>query len=190
MKKTLIILTIFLVAAFAVFAADTTTELVSLTSIIPEEQDFTLGLGYTTDGTNFTYLGEDGTATIAGFNAGVLNTVDFRVKQAVRINVTDVTAFDFGIAVSDWVQDGVTSPETNQTNEVSISAFAGVETTIDPTHNVSVGVSGQTSTVTYTKGVTIADTPIATFTVAWGNDGDLEAGNYTSNVTLSYTAVD
>ena len=203
MKKTLTILTVLLLAAFAVFA-EASVQDVTLKSTIEATTDFSYGLGYklsTVGGTaneNYTFLSETvAAADFEGFDAGAATTTNFIVKQDNRINIaTDSTTktYTLNIGVSEqWELVGGTAT-ANESNALILENIQPVTQTTDDLHNVSVTATvvadnASTITATYADGITDIDTQLLTFDVRWGTDGNLKAGNYEATVTLSYEMV-
>ena len=198
MKKTITILLVLLVAAFAVFALDQT---LTLQSAIDDQVDFTYGLGYKlSTGITYNYLSESAlTATLgtlestSPLNPGAAQTVNFKVRQDKRINVNAATSYTFSVAATAWVLNGVeegVALNAQQTNAVTLGSYVNlVPGNTDNLHNVAITNDTGTVTVAYAKGITDSLTELVTFNATWPARTDLEAGIYTSTVTLTYTAV-
>jgi len=198
MKKTLTILAVLLVAAFAVFAengatsGDAISQTVTLTAEIATEADFNYSLAFEgSDGTYKTLTETTQGAIDDGFDPSSSNTVNFKLSQNDRVNFNGSAGVTFNIGFTPWTLDAVTSDHTDlQKNEISISALVLVALSNDETHNYNVELSTETNSVTanYTRGVTDA-TDLFTFEASWEENNNLEAGDYTATVFVSYTAI-
>jgi len=208
MKKTITILLVLLVAAFAVFAATPISQIVNLDSSIAEATGFSYKLNYTGTGSAGTTVNVDttvasATATESNFNPAVAGTVSFTLTHINRVNLLSAAGYEFDVNITDWIQldadeDQLTTTNPNQVNETSLENFSGrTYNNNDNLHAVTVTAAETTNThtfdnikVDYAKGITEASTKLFSFDVKWVNDPNLEAGDYRSIVTLSYTAGD
>ena len=196
MKKTITILLVLLVAAFAVFAV--VNETVTLTSTIKPEVAYAFELGYGDSATaaTGTYLTSSSTTGSLGFSADTEDTAYFDVRQGARLNLgSGVTqGYNLTVTVTDWLLAG-TGTTANQTNGITMKALSLASYT-DDNHNVAItstaGITdGKTATVKvdYSAGITDENSNLFTFQADWENDANLEAGSYSATVILSYETV-
>jgi len=208
MKKTLIILTVLLVAAFAVFAETITDpdQTVTLTSTILPKTDFAYVLGYSASAGSYTPWTSDPEIGVDPASDGQYY---FNVVLGDKVNLGEgvTSSHSLDIDVTDFILNleaggQMASPNDNQFNNVTVSTPVTtlsslsandvdekvVVTPVAATNNAT-SVSQSTSVnLVYSQGVTSAATELFTFNVEWTGHENLEAGTYTSTVTLSYTA--
>lgn len=166
MKKTLTILAVLLVTAFAVFAtAEGNT--VTLNSTVTPATDYLFTLSATT--------------ATSGLDASAAGTTAFKINSDNIMNFgSDTAAIDIDITVSPWV-----GANLNQSNALSITP-ASVSAT--DTTRVTANTTNSGYSVDFTAGYN-STFEVGTFSVSWADSTTLAADSYTANVTIAYTQV-
>ena len=162
MKKTLTILAVLLVTAFAVFAA-AEGNTVNLNSTVSSATDYLFTLSATTATT--------------GLDAGAAGTTNFKISSDNIMNFgSDPAAIDITLSVTEWV--GTNLGETNGLTINDVTATTG-----EP-----VGVSVNGFSVDFNAGYK-STFNVGTFSVNWAESTTLAADDYIATVTIAYTQV-
>jgi len=166
MKKTLTILAVLLVAAFAVFAATTEGNTVNLKSTVAPAKDYLFTLTATTP--------------ITGLDASATGKTTFKINSDNIMNFGSIpAAIDIDITVSDWY--GANLHEGNVLSITSASVSATDSRATDNGSNDGYSVA-------FTAGYNTAF-EVGTFSVSWADKATLAADSYTATVTIAYTQV-
>jgi len=165
MKKTLTILAVLLVAAFAVFAGEEGNS-ITLNSTVDPVKDYLFTLA-STSGTTF----DAATAGTAAFKITSDNVVNFGTNPA---------AIDIAITVSDWYGTAL-----HEGNAITIGTTVAGTTLPEGT---TVAVDTAKFTVDFDSNYNEAFT-VGTFSVSWADKSTLAADSYTATVTIAYTQV-
>ncbi|MFA7109759.1 MAG: hypothetical protein WC162_11510 [Sphaerochaetaceae bacterium] len=161
MKKTLTILSVLLIAAFAVFAvAEGNT--ITLNSIVSPATDYLFTLTETSS---------------SPYDASAAGSATFIVTSDHVMNFgSDAAAIDIDLSVTPWY--GTSLHEENALTIGSVVATTGEPVGVSITgFTVDLG-SGYKSTFN-----------VGTFSVSWVEKNTLAADSYTATVTIAYTQV-
>jgi len=168
MKKTLTILAVLLVAAFAVFAGEEGNS-ITLNSTVAPAKDYLFTLAETNAPTSGKYVIT--TSGTASFEVTSDNVVNFGTNPA---------AIDIAITVSDWYGTAL-----HEGNAITIGTTVAGTTLPEGT---TVAVDTAKFTVDFDSNYNEAFT-VGTFSVSWGAESTLAADSYTATVTIAYTQV-
>jgi len=161
MKKTLTILAVLLITAFAIFAGAEGNS-ITLNSTVDPAKDYLFTLAETSSGTY-----DAATAGTATFEISSDNIMNFDANPA---------AIDIAVTVTPWL--GTSLGETNALTLISL-----VGTTGEP-----VTASSNSFTVDFEAGYK-STFDVGTFAVSWLDQTTLAADDYTATVTIAYTQV-
>ena len=161
MKKTLTILAVLLVAAFAVFAVAEGNS-ITLNSTVDPAKDYLFTLTETSSGT---------------YAAAAAGTAAFKITSDNIMNFdANPAAIDIAVTVTPWLGTSL-----GETNTLTLGSLAG--TTGEP---VAVGINS--FVVDFEAGYK-STFDVGTFAVSWLDQTTLAADDYTATVTIAYTQV-
>ena len=185
MKKTLVLISLFLIVAVGVYAVSNT---VNLNGYVPESYDVLLDLGHSL--TSYDGPFDYDTNPLTDLNLSSDGTVFFSIANSNPINLgEDKTGFRVDISATDWVKANLNGlPAANETLPLTISHIG----TLFPIANVlasAISMSGAQPylTIQYLAGITEAGEDIAHFRTSWVGNDMLSVGDYSSTVTIAYT---
>lgn len=189
MKKTFVLISLFLIVAMGVYATENS---VTLSANIPESYVVDLDLGHSLLGFEgpFDYDNND----LTNLDLSTSATVYFSIKNSNRIVLAaDRAQFRLDVSATDWIKNTVgagETPDPDETLPLYIDQMVMYTiANIDHMSNWAVTVNNNQPyfTFQYLAGITEADLNLAHFKVFWNGSNELAAGDYSSTVTITYT---
>jgi len=166
MKKTLTILSILLIASFAIFAVEIVEgNTITLNSTINPLTDYLFTLAETSS---------------APYDASAVGTATFEITSDHIMNFSSTPdSIDIAISVTPWVGSSLTDGNP---------LFITTGTVVSTDSRVLANTSNDGYAVSFTSGYN-APFDLGTFSVNWADKDTLAADTYTATVTISYTQV-